>query len=357
MRKFDVRRCLLIGFTTMTTLTIIGVVFIIDLSELAISSKIPNQIFNNKQKNKSPRKFQNNRQELSGLKDVMIRPKLCQTDVITIFVFSVSDTSGKYFERRQTARNTWVKDAILHNICVYFVVAFPDNSRTQSDIEREANRHKDMIEFAFHEDYYNLTLKTISVLYFIRNYVQSELLMKADDDLVVNIELLVDLKNTFKTGISGRVITGLRPDRNEFGRQYIPECIYPNKTLPKFTTGLAYVMSRDIVPRLIRTFERYSGPIVDIEDVFITGVIAELAQIVRYDRKEFCSSHKCPKRMCFMFDCIVFNGCETSLELYNFWTHWRQLSDNFCFDYWEEVIALVFFFLAIILIINFFYFK
>lgn len=357
MRELDVRRCLLIAFVALTAITLIGVVFVIDLSELAISSKIPNQIFNNKLKTKSQRKFQNHRQELVALNQLLIRPKLCRTDVITIFVYSVSETSGKYYERRQTARKTWIKDAISHNICVYFVVAFSDDSRIQSDIEWEAFRYKDIIEFAFIEDYYNLTLKTISVLYYIKENVESELVMKADDDLVVNIKLLIELKGSFKSGISGRMITGLRPDRNELGRQYIPECVYPNKTLPKFTTGLAYILSRDSVTRLISTLEAYSGPIVDIEDVFITGVIAELAQIARHDRKEFCSSYKCPKRMCFMFDCIVFNGCETSLELYNFWTHWRQLSSNYCFDYWEEIIALCFFLLAIILVLNFFYFK
>ena len=320
-----------------------------------------NQIFINELNEKyvkNCRKFQNYRQELELNANIKIRPKVCISRVVTIFVYSVSEIRGKYFDRREIARNTWVKDALHHNICVYFVIAKPNDNTVQRLLELEALRNQDIIQFGFNEGYYNLTLKTISILYYVQNNgIDSKLIMKADDDIVINIRLLVETSHSFKSGITGRVIAELKPERQDSGKQYLPENIYPNKTFPKFTTGLSYILSKDCISSLIKAYEHYPGPIIDIEDVFITGIIAEFGRVVRYDRKEFCSSYKCPKRVCFMFDCIVFNGCETSIEINNFWIKWKELTPEFCFDYLQELIALLFFILLILIAVNFFYFK
>ena len=125
-------------------------------------------------------------------------PQKCNNlQPISVFIHSAIN----YHDRRQIQRNTWVSDVKKHNISTYFVVGMTDNQRDQRMVEKEFEKYKDLIQFGFVDNYYNNTLKAISILRWIQKYCkQSKFILKTDDDVLVNIELFLKNLNKFKSG-------------------------------------------------------------------------------------------------------------------------------------------------------------
>jgi len=230
------------------------------------------------------------------------------------------------------------------------MIAEPADDKTQFELQFEASKYGDMIQFGFRDAYYNLTLKTIAVLRWISiNCLKSTYVMKADDDLIVNINLLLEKLTTFKSGITGRVLTGLHPNRDVLNKQFVPESIYPNSTYPGFATGSAYIMKTRVIQSLIKTIDKYPGLVIDIEDVFMTGIIAEMAHIPRYDSKLFYNTYYCPNDVCLMFDYIILHGCETADEVLQFWSNWKQYTPHSCNTFILTITLLIVIIVLIIL--------
>ena len=62
----------------------------------------------------------------------------------------------------------------------------------------------------------------------------------------------------------------------------MPERYYPESVYPTYTTGGSYMISGNISHTLIRTIDEYNGYVLDIDDMFITGIIASKASISRH---------------------------------------------------------------------------
>ena len=102
------------------------------------------------------RKFNHSKGEIELTKVVKIDQN-CKSSEITIFVHSAAHSSGNYFDKRQITRETWVSDAIENNITVLFVIAEPNNQSIQKELESEALKYKDLIQFGFIDNYYKYT--------------------------------------------------------------------------------------------------------------------------------------------------------------------------------------------------------
>ena len=62
----------------------------------------------------------------------------------------------------------------------------------------------------------------------------------------------------------------------------MPIQYYSNNTYPSYIGGPAYVMSGNSNSKLINTINKYNGSILDLEDVFITGIISETSSVKRH---------------------------------------------------------------------------
>ena len=143
----------------------------------------------------------NSKEEMELTKALpVIDPKPCNDEhPIAVFIHSAARLSGKYFERRVDSRNTWVSDVKKLNISVYFVLALNTNSSIDEGLRKESEENKDIIQFSFKDNYYNLTLKAVSLLRWIdRKCRNAEYILKTDDDLLVDIiqviNSLIDLE-------------------------------------------------------------------------------------------------------------------------------------------------------------------
>jgi hypothetical protein len=277
------------------------------------------------------RKFRFNKQEINLTKNVIIDQN-CGVSEITIFIHSSSTSSGKGFDRRQNTRNTWVLDAIKYNISLFFVIAEPKDDKTQKELESEALKYKDMIQFGFKDSYFNLTLKDIALIRWAhKKCLVTKYTLKADDDIIINIKELIRSSKNFKKGMTGLLYNKPPPDRKPSSDWFIPECIYSGDSYPVHLSGAAYVITNDVMESWIETLDHYSGPVIDIEDLFTTGFIAELAGIKRHNSKKFIKLYDClnEKDFCFMFETISA-VCVLDDYISRVWNKWKQTTAKSC---------------------------
>jgi hypothetical protein len=155
------------------------------------------------------RNFKHSKQELDLTKIAKIDQN-CKKSELSILIHS----AVYYFDKRQSARETWIPEAIKFNISIFFVVGEPKDNETQNKLELESFKYKDLIQFKFRESYYNLTLKSIALLRWAqRKCFHTKYFMKADDDIIVNVRKLIENLNSFKNGINGIVYAQRKPFR------------------------------------------------------------------------------------------------------------------------------------------------
>jgi hypothetical protein len=255
--------------------------------------------------------------------------QICQKRELSIFIHSSPTSSGSYFEKRQATRQTWASNAIKSIVNVFFVIAQPKDDKTQKELESEAFFNKDMIQFGFQDSYYNVTLKHIALLRWAQqNCFHSQYIMKQDDDIIVNVEYLLKNLHNFQNGITGYLLNGPHVIRDVKSPWFMPECIYPSPIYPDFTCGPSYLMTKNAVRPLLDTLEEYSGPVFDLDDVFITGVLAEKAMVERHLNNKF--KYRNGNNVCLMFDTFALMNSGSANDMIEFWKKWNQTSPESC---------------------------
>ena len=135
----------------------------------------------------------------------VIDPKPCNDEhPIAVFIHSAARLSGKYFDRRMNSRNTWVSDVKKLKISVYFAIALNTDPIIDEGLRKESEKYGDIIQFAFKDDYFNLTLKAISILRWIdRKCRNAKWIVKTDDDILVDVIQIINNLNELEDGFHG----------------------------------------------------------------------------------------------------------------------------------------------------------
>jgi hypothetical protein len=150
--------------------------------------------------------------------------------------------------------------------------------------------------------------------------------MKTGDDIIINVKQLVKKFKNLKSSITGILKPEENPIRDNKFKNSMPKNIYPDEYYPDLILGAAYVITSGVIKSLNETLERYSGPVIDLEDVFITAIIPEKAGIKRYDSNKFIFGNQCNTRndTCFMFNIIALIQCNTGNDSVKFWNKWKE---------------------------------
>lgn len=158
-----------------------------------------------------------------------------------------------------------------------------------------------------------------------KNYFLAKFLIKTDDDVFVNVPNLIHIllggtlpfyksnyfsydanyskkeKNRFiakNFTLLGYSYGLLKRITNVNNKWYAPDYMYSDKFYPRFLNGYFYVMTSDTANALYE--ESFQIPIFHLEDVFITGIVANKLGIERksnslffwdYDQENMCSIH------------------------------------------------------------------
>ncbi len=76
------------------------------------------------------------------------------------------------------------------------------------------------------------------------------------------------------------------------------------------------------------TLEEYSGPVFDLDDVFITGVLAEKAMVERHSSDKF--KFRKGNNVCLMFDTFALMNSGSANDMIEFWEKWKKTSPESC---------------------------
>ena len=170
------------------------------------------------------RRFYSTKEELELTKAVpRIDAKPCNNkQPLSVFILSAGHSKGRYFERREAQRNSWIPELKSLNVSIYFLIALNINQTINKELSEESDKYQDMIQFSFIDAYYNLTLKTISMIRWInKKCLTSSHILKVDDDVLINSRLLLDKLSEFKTGIHGIKTCEDVPNRDQNSTKYL----------------------------------------------------------------------------------------------------------------------------------------
>ncbi|XP_055615968.1 uncharacterized protein LOC129762027 [Toxorhynchites rutilus septentrionalis] len=190
----------------------------------------------------------------------------------------------------------------------------------QERILNESEVHGDIIQESFIDSYNNLTLKTIMLLKWVNNNCDGRVkyIMKCDDDTFVNVPNLLHVllggtvplykasipfydRNTVEVKSQKnrlvqvkRLLTGFlfceaKPIADTSSKWYSPNYMYSKEYYPNYLSGTAYVMNMDAARLLYRT--SLTTPIFHLEDVYLTGIVADRVKLRRYHHPLFFYSY------------------------------------------------------------------
>ncbi|OQV13297.1 Poly(A) RNA polymerase, mitochondrial [Hypsibius exemplaris] len=221
------------------------------------------------------------------------------------FHFAIA-SAPRNFKARRTIRRTLKRllqtnsSACSKFASLLFYVGKTSDETTATWLEREFRENPDdMALVDFCDAYENLPIKTYNMMRFIdKKYPNStKFVVKMDDDVMPNVHLFsrcfpaMAVDPSF--GIFGWVSVDNVADAK--GKYAIIPGRYTNATFPAFTHGPAYAVRRSDLPRLLRA--AVTTPVLNLEDVWWTGMVAESAGVGRKNATRFLQmySHRTPK--------------------------------------------------------------
>lgn len=182
-----------------------------------------------------------------------------------------------HFEFRHAIRHSYPQTVLDRLGFRYvFMVGLSNSSSIQKQLLRESSQYADIVQGNFQDAYRNLTYKHVMGLtWFVEHCRESTYMVKMDDDIAVNI---FKLKNVIKRNhtLAGCIIK-MKPIRDPHSKWYVSQEEFTAETYPAFLSGWLYVAKMTSVKQLLRVIrhEKYFW----IDDLYVTGILAERAQI------------------------------------------------------------------------------
>ncbi|XP_055680327.1 beta-1,3-galactosyltransferase 1-like [Lutzomyia longipalpis] len=238
-------------------------------------------------------------------------------------------------QHRQDIRETWGSVGQRGDVALGFLVGVTANETTEEALRKEGKLFGDLIRGNSLDSYKNLTLKSVSMLEWMLTYCpMAPYLVKIDDDMLINMErLLTFLEDNSESQrrIFGNIARNWKPHRDLQSKWYLSEENFRNYIYPDFATGPVYVLTGDSVYDLYTT--ALDMPFLWLEDVFLTGFVAEELKIPRMDLGEVMKRRDGKYSLpCRLPELMAVHEVNTT-ELHEFWNilHHPELIENCTF--------------------------
>jgi beta-1,3-N-acetylglucosaminyltransferase 5 len=221
-------------------------------------------------------------------------------------------------DKRSAIRETWGNLAAYDTVRLGFVVGKTTDSHLSAAVHKENVLHGDLIQTVTVDHWANLTLKHAAMLDFVQTYCNSvPLVMKTDDDIYVQIPRLFTTLEPIKgtnNAIYGTVFKNHKVYRSVSSKYCVPRELYSHSHFPDFCVGEAYIMTRDVIPKLFRGLMKKTNT--GSEDAVVTGVVAEELGIQRvhlpdnilhlpHSRRGLLNNHQLARWLLCRSTCII----------------------------------------------------
>lgn len=226
-----------------------------------------------------------------------INSNICQSNRDIFAIFIVTSYFGNV-ETRSSMRRAYSQDKLLNDfkvLRVFLLGLSPDDKyTTQKAVENESNRFNDIIQGNFHEAYRNLTYKHVMGLKWVsENCPKAKYIIKMDDDIVVDVRGFLKLLQTLilpqRNLLAGYQLKNLIAKREPANKWYVTKEEFTDKIYPTFLSGWLYVTNIETVKKLLTLsyYEQYFW----IDDVFVTGILANKLKISHFDLSKYYAVH------------------------------------------------------------------
>ncbi|XP_069128553.1 beta-1,3-galactosyltransferase 1-like [Argopecten irradians] len=198
----------------------------------------------------------------------------------SIKVLFIVKSSPDHSVKRAVIRETWADRKRFPWLRVAFSFGVPNNATSLLDLQEESSKTNDILLVNYHDNYYNLTLKTISGLrWAVSNCARAAFVISVDDDIYVAPDLLLSFLDKLPARKAeklyhGRLIVQTSPVRDQtgiFGKWVVSMDEYAFKTYPHYIFGGFVIMSM----RTVRAFTIAAmyTKLLKFEDVYL-GILA-----------------------------------------------------------------------------------
>ena len=218
--------------------------------------------------------------------------EICKVDGGAPFLLIVVPSVPSHFNVRHVIRNTYgsykmnrgtLKEKtdyqLSETVKLIFVVGNDGNNKTDLKLQSESGKHGDIVQADFRDSYNNLTRKMLIALKWTTDYCDgTRYLLKADEDVFVNVPVLIKLLKDHPFGAKG-VVYGHLYNRSKVirkGRWAVGFREFPLPSYPPYVSGTSYVISVNIIRQLLHVSEYFHY--IPVEDAFITGILARVVE-------------------------------------------------------------------------------
>ena len=266
-----------------------------------------------------------------------------QTGDGSVFLLIMCLTAPVESGTRTIIRKTWanVTYVLGKRVVTVFLLANSTSKTRNRIISKENRQHKDICMTDFIDSYKNLTLKTMMGFRWVNSFCnQTQFVLKIDSDTVPNLHNLIRHleKQTRETTFEGMVLKGKPPIRtnvtNWLKKWIVPESVYPHPTYPPYTNGPAYLVSGNLVKKLVSVSDHI--PYIPIEDVYVAMVMKTMGVIPkndnRYSQKRlFLSSENTTlNSLCAFSKMFTTSKLKGMVDMYKFWSLWNAFDTSKC---------------------------
>ncbi|KAK6171612.1 hypothetical protein SNE40_019763 [Patella caerulea] len=196
-------------------------------------------------------------------------------------------------------------------------------------IKQEAEIFNDIVQGNYIDSYFNLTTKILNGLQWVsENCDGTKYVLKADEDTFTNVPLLIEFLK--QHGVARSVIGHLYSESHvkRVGKWAVPKSLFPLHTYPDYMAGNTYVLSGDILGKIVRTAQYV--PYLNIEDVFITGVLVRILKLRHVNVVGFTMWTSAKPRICDILKKKIITGNKVTPKYAE--TIWQALHNN-SYDY------------------------
>ncbi|XP_074652772.1 beta-1,3-galactosyltransferase 1-like [Tubulanus polymorphus] len=257
---------------------------------------------------------------------VINREDICANATIDLMV--VVTTAVSSFNQRKAIRTTWgsaVNEPRLRTRLI-FIVGSANDSAAQYTLQEESDVYQDIVQKDFIDTYRNLTIKSIAMVKWVRDFCpQARFLLKSDDDMFINIPLLIKHLNETNKKHRRFYFCACQYQslamRKKSDKWFVTKREYSAKYYPPYCAGSQYSMSGSIVAELYE-HSRYI-PFFWLEDVFLTGMLGKRLKI-HHEHNKLVQFWRTRPDAC-LFNRIISSHHLTPKEMYRVWD---DLHDN-----------------------------
>ncbi|XP_070781179.1 beta-1,3-galactosyltransferase 9 [Enoplosus armatus] len=211
-------------------------------------------------------------------------PDACRSSDLFLLTLVFSSTAN--VDQRDAVRRTWANQTLVQGfpVRILFFLGSTQTSDAQKALMRETDRHGDMVQGHAVADssLRGPTDRTVLALRWVIAFCPvARFVLLTKDSVFINLPAiggyLLGLHRHPEDLYLGRVIQRDSPDRDPNSPGYLPPPLYPDKYLPEYCDGTAYVISQDVVRKVYvaSAAVRASVP----ADVFV-GLCAQKAGVV-----------------------------------------------------------------------------